>query len=377
MLRLLLRSRKNLPLTLQIALANRAGEQSAKDLAKVIAKSKGKKSGDEETLVLLRLFARLGTRAQGAGPWVLARLGSKNPDVRAEAVLALTSLRWPGSIEPLVARLPVEEGRMRDLIADTLARFTGKDLGPSAKSWRGWLEEEGVPYLRGWKELGDKLPEKRRRAEGTGTYFDIAQDGASILYVFDVSQSMRNQMKRKPQPGDSASSAGKERRFDCLLRELNAALDGLTPNKQFGLLGFANRLYRFSDGQFPATPKNIAKAKAWLAGLKLEFQTNIYDALDLAFYSAGRGSSDRYYALTVDTIFFLSDGAPTRPKTTTKGRGKGLSQDKPEEILSAVRRWNPLRRIRIHTVGLGIRGPLANRLLRGLAEQNGGTYVRR
>ena len=377
MVRLLLRSRKNLPLTLQIALANRASEQGEKDLDTLPTLADKKKLPDEEMLVLLRLFARLGTRAQGSGPWILARLASRNADVRAEAILALAALRWPGSIEPLVARLPVEEGRLRDLVADTLARFTGQDLGPNEKSWRGWLQEEGVPYLRGWKELGTELPKKKRKVEGTGTYFDIPQDGTSILYVFDISLSMRNPMKRQRQAGDSASSPGKERRFDRLLRELHAALDGLTPNKQFGLLGFANRLYRFSDGQLPATPKNIAKAKAWLAGLELELQTNIYDALDLAFYSAGRGSSDRYYPLTVDTIFFLSDGAPTRPKTTTKGRARGLGQDVPDEILSAVRRWNPLRRIRIHTIGLGIRGPRANGLLRGLAEQNGGTYVRR
>ena len=177
--------------------------------------------------------------------------------------------------------------------------------------------------------------------------------------------------------GKGGGAGPQDRRIDRLKRELYRALDGLTPTKRFNLLGFANQLFRFTDTQVRATPKNVQEAKTWIAGLGLQFQTNIYDALDLAFYSAGRGSRDRYYPLNVDTIFFLSDGAPTRPRRTTKGRGKGLGQDNPDEILSAVRRWNPLRRLRIHTIGLGIRGAKANGFLRRLAFQNGGTYVRR
>ncbi len=378
MMKSLLRSKKNLPLTLQITLANCAGKLDAKELNNLLRKVGKKKDNDEESMVLLKLFTRLGFRAQGAGPWVLQRLQSKNLDVRTEAVLALASLRWPPSLEPLMDRLPKETGRLRDLIADTLAQFTGRSLGPSRKSWRDWLQKEGAPYLSGETELGDTLPtqKKSRPAEGTGTYFDIPQDGASILYVFDVSLSMKAILKRRPGRRGGAAQE-KERRIDRLMRELAKALEALTPNKKFNLLGFANRLYRFADKQQPATPKNIESAKTWLKGLQLKFQTNIYDALDLAFYSAGRGSRDRYYPLTVDTIFFLSDGAPTRPKRTVKGRGRGLSGDVPDEILSAVRRWNPLRRIRIHTVGLGIRGPKANGFLRQLAKENGGTYVRR
>ena len=68
---------------------------------------------------------------------------------------------------------------------------------------------------------------------------------------------------------------------------------------------------------------------------------------------AGRGTVDRYYPVVADTIFFLSDGAPT-----IKGSGdkRGLGRDSVEEILAAVQRWNPLGRVVIHSIGLGVRG---------------------
>ncbi len=64
----------------------------------------------------------------------------------------------------------------------------------------------------------------------------------------------------------------------------------------------------------------------------------------------------------VDTIFLLSDGAP--------GTGKYVATD---DILRAVRRENQTRRIAIHCVSVG----MDSQLLRKLAEQNGGRYVRR
>jgi hypothetical protein len=43
-------------------------------------------------------------------------------------------------------------------------------------------------------------------------------------------------------------------------------------------------------------------------------------------------------------------------------------------ILDAVRRWNALDRVVVHTIGLG--DGVGDWFLQGLAQQNGGTYVR-
>ena len=79
--------------------------------------------------------------------------------------------------------------------------------------------------------------------------------------------------------------------------------------------------------------------------------TNIYDGLELALQMKG-----------VDTIFLLSDGAP--------GIGKHVATP---DILRAVRRENQTRRIAINCIAVG----MDSELLRKLALQNGGRYVRR
>ena len=61
----------------------------------------------------------------------------------------------------------------------------------------------------------------------------------------------------------------------------------------------------------------------------------------------------------------LSDGAPTN---------QDLSDDDPERILRAVREWNRLGRMKIHTIGL--KGHDV-RFMRRLAKDNGGIYISR
>ena len=115
-------------------------------------------------------------------------------------------------------------------------------------------------------------------------------------------------------------------------------------------------------------PSNAAMKKeveAWIKGLSAASSTNIYDALDSAFRVAGMGARDRHYDLGADTIFLLSDGSPTKPDGTA---------DDWEKILRAVNEWNRLKRVVVHTIGIG--GHNAAFMSR-LARENGGTYVAR
>jgi hypothetical protein len=86
----------------------------------------------------------------------------------------------------------------------------------------------------------------------------------------------------------------------------------------------------------------------------LNSRTASFDALEGAF------------ALNPEVIFFLSDGAPIGGKI-----------DAPAEILSTIDGWNKVRRISIHSIGVGVRDPSAKvyaDFLKGLAEQNWGVY---
>ncbi len=361
MLGRVIQSSKKLPLTLKLVLAARAGDLSGDDIELVIG-SAGRLSGTEGTLVMLRALAPLGRRAAEASTWALTQLAHKQSAVRSQAIRTLSQLASGGAIVPLIARIEAETGSLREEVLDALVVLTGAHAGNSAESWNEWLKTEGGPYVRGEKKLGRGDASKRKRKEDnkttTGSYFGLPQTGRSILYVFDVSKSMHRTMSGK-RPKGSSVDGDEEIRWERCQVELIAAIDKLTPNKTFNMIGFANELKIFDQKQQRATPKNKRRAKEWIERLHLKLQTNIHDALELTFYMAGRGAKDRYYEPEVDTVFFLSDGAPTRASGGKSNRAAktSLKRDEPERILSAVKRWNALGRITVHTIGIGLKTP--------------------
>lgn len=384
-----------LPLWLRLELAARIAELPAANMKwrQSSRRGSGKAGANDTLLALIATAAGLGPRAGAkCGKWLSLKSQNSNPDVRRQAVKALGMIAWAPAIELLIARLGQERGVVHNALLDALTVLTGQDPGDYEASWQAWLKAEGGPFVRGEKPLskGKASARKKKSAGNTvvSTYFGIEQAGDSILYVFDNSLSMKakvGKVKAKDGASGEAPITGPKQktRWDVCKVELKVGLRGLRANQKFSLVSFANKARSFSAGMQPATKENVASAIEWIDGLKLEFQTNAFDALELAFQIAGRGSEDRYYASEVDTMFFLSDGAPTIPNLSRSG----ITQDDSDRILSAVQRWNALGRIRIHSVGLGLQNRKKDRnpkgrlwpmiFLKKLAEQNRGRYVSR
>ena len=349
----------------------------------------GNKPGAPDTLLaLIQTAAGLGARAgEKCGQWLAEQLAHGNPDVRLQAAKALAVIAWPPAIELLIARLQQERGELREAVLDALTVLTAQNPGDSQASWQAWLKAEGGPFVRGEKPLSKgKAATRQKKASGNtvvSTYFGIEQVGDSILYVFDNSLSMKAKVGKAAAGKAPITGPRQQTRWDLCRDQLKVGLRGLRAEQKFNLVSFANKARSFSDRMQPATKQNIARAVAWIDRLELEFQTNVFDALELSFQIAGRGSEDRYYASEVDTMFFLSDGAPTIPNLN---RG-GIAQDDCDRILSAVQRWNALGRIKIHAVGIGLQNRRKDRnpkgrlwpmiFLKKLAEQNRGRYVSR
>ncbi len=373
-----------LPLWLRLPLAARMSELEAVDLG--WGKRAGKKDSTDTTLALIHAAAALGARAGTAcGAWLVEALDDDNRDVRTAAAGALARLAWPGAITPMIERLELADADGREQLLDALVVLTAQNPGGSAASWRAWLEAEGAPFLAGERTLsrGDaslREPDQQGQTKASA-YFGIEQEGDGILYVFDNSLSMKAALKKPENGGGPATGEAAATRWLLCKEELRRGLRGLRPEQRFNLVSFANKARSFETDMQPATEQNIERAITWVDDLELEFETNVYDALELAFQLAGRGVTDRYYEPAVDTMFFLSDGAPTIANLMAKG----ITQDDSDRILRAVARWNALGRVRIHSVALGLPKRKKDRnnkgrlwpytFLRLLAEQNGGTLA--
>ena len=281
-------------------------------------------------------------------------------DVRIAAAQALAETAAPGGIEPLIEALAGSEGAVELAMGQSLEKLTRQKLGVSAPAWRRWWSDHRDAAMAGDLPLGDGDIAAGKAAEGY--YFGLPRPGTSVLFVVDASKSMNKRLSKQ------LSNMGQERRVDRSRDELKRAVAALPKDARFNIIAYADRMRVLADGMVKATPKRIREAQEWIDDQALEFGTNTYGALEAAFSIAGRGAHDGYYGTQVDTIYFLSDGLPTMPVM-----GGRAPADKAKRILGAVRRWNSLKRVTVHTIALGEAG---KKLMNDLATENGGVAVR-
>jgi len=155
-------------------------------------------------------------------------------------------------------------------------------------------------------------------------------------------------------------------RMEIVKAELMRVIDRLPANVRFGIIAFATDVMPWKTDLQPANIVVKFAAKEWVKRLHAiggaaqpslaipglpganaieKGRTNTFDALREAL----RGEAD--------TVFFLSDGRPTAGPYV-----------EPEDILREVRKLNELRKVVIHTIGIGEFD--ASFMLR-LAQENG------
>ena len=133
----------------------------------------------------------------------------------------------------------------------------------------------------------------------------------------------------------------------------------------FAVFVYASKVRALHEKMMPATKENLAKLEQEFVHVGPEGSTNIYESLEEALRFAGvhSGGTTGRVKQVADAIYLISDGAPTD--------AKGKSED-PNRTLVAVREWNALKRIAIHTIGIGKQH--SRPFLEQLARENGGQY---
>ncbi|MCZ6688349.1 MAG: HEAT repeat domain-containing protein [Planctomycetota bacterium] len=255
------------------------------------------------------------------GTEVLARLGTKE------------------AVGPLIERLILASGReVRDLWK-ALQAITGRDLGADPEAWKIWWEANGPSWE---PRQGTPRPGREESTRERVTYYQIPIWSDRVVFVMDLSESMNQKI-------------GGVARVDRAREELGRALAALPRSCRYNLIRFRSEPEALSPQLLRPSAANRIATLRWLGAPG--GGTNIYDALDLAI-RAGQG----------DTIFLLTDGAPSRGTYKNKG-----------EILESIREINRFRKVRIHTIGISSHA-VSTRwkgLLEGLASGTGGECVTR
>ncbi len=382
---------EKVPFRVRLAVARVVARRSPRALD-FLGKALARARNPGAKAALLEGLRLLGKDAAPLGEKMLKLLKDPAQVVREEAARALSRAGTPQAVLPMIGLLEKEKGLARERIAGFLEEMTGMKLGLSLPAWRNWFAKESKrilsgeyplgappeaerkrPATRGWGGgKGRKAGERRWRPpqkKARSYYMGIPQDGKSLVYLLDASNSMKAPIRLNV----TGTSSGREEtsRFDACRRELIKSLSALAPDQEFNVIFFNNLVLAFRPRPVPATKENVARAIHWILQVRMRLLTDIYSALQLAFSMAGGPKEDPLVGDGVDTIFLLTDGAPYIKKENGKS-----GRDRIPDILLAVSEWDPLKRVRIHciTVGKSLGRGVRKGFLRRLAALGGGEF---
>lgn len=245
--------------------------------------------------------------------------------------------------------------RLRAAAGDAMKAQRARNEGPVA----GGGKPGGAPA--GSPEEIDPETGKRR---STTTFYGIKTNSKRVLYILDVSGSMLFPDGVAPAGGGAPppAAAGQKLPIDVAKDELLQSVRSLPEDATFNVVFFSHEVWAWKEKPLKADKAGKAEAAKWIAEREANGATNIFDALAKGFQIAGRGTQDKRYGVSVDTIFLLSDGQANR--------GRIIDRD---QIVAEVRRMNSEQKLKVHTIGIG-KGH-DPKLMRDLAELTGGTYV--
>ena len=239
---------------------------------------------------------------------------------------------------------------------------------PAAVDWKN--------YVAARKDRADFFePEKRGSARTALTLFGAAVTGKNICFILDVSGSMLSTdpaprgadeaTRRRTVVGDPARKGPREppeerRRITRAKKELVRVVKALPSDVKFNLVSYSSDVDPWQEAMVKSSKGNKQEAGEYVEELRAEGVTVTDLALEEAF-------SD----LSLDTIYLVTDGAPTHVGSS----GQGDPEDSAQIVRAIHKRMkelNFLRDVRIFT--LGFKGA-KEEFLKRLSQDHGGRYV--
>lgn len=217
-------------------------------------------------------------------------------------------------------------------------------------------------------------------------YYGVELNEKRYVFLVDISGSMENKIEKDAagqvldvatnkaadaagnlvggEVGSMISGSIKKSmtKLEKAKKKIIPVINGFTEDNYFTIITFENNLKMWKKEMVQATASNKKKAVAYIKMLHAGGGTNISDALEKSLELAGAGTADSTVALNVETVFLLTDGVPSAGKYT-----------RANDILTHLSEWNKLKRVIVHSVGLGDNQD--KDFLQKMADQNNGVYI--
>lgn len=287
------------------------------------------------------LLAAGQSREPMLAPKLLEHLDHRRWQVRLAAAEALRLVRRRESVLPLIQAIDREKyERVREVLGEALHAHTGIRLYGDAELWASWWADHGATF-----EFPEEPPSLAHTDATTrAEFFGIPLHSNRVVFVVDRSGSMA--AEDGPATGTISGT-----RLEVACHELRRTVAAMADDARVNVIFFDHgvdewrtKLTKLNRGTRSALDRHLDAQEP-------DGGTNIYDSLVQALEDE-----------EADTIVLLSDGEPSAGVFTDAQR-----------IRSGIEKLNGPRRIVIHCVAVGMN----SYLMRGLAADNGGTYIRR
>lgn len=298
----------------------------------------------------------------------------------------------------LLGRVEVTGGNEYYRVRQALVDQTGQDFLTKERWEKWWAENQtGFDYAK----KGDaKEAKTRERApeEKVPAFFGTEIASNRVCFVVDCSGSMV-MTDRPPESSETDEQLAKKNPEDPAIRplermtrartQLKACIEALQPTQRFNVIAFSGANKMWQPTVVAATADNKAAALTFADGMRANGGTNTYDALRAAFELKDEAGQP-----AIDTIYFLSDGAPMIKMDNAGDQMRMYARDQVHKIMSYVDKENRFRGVVIHTFGMdgpgvwhtkmGARPPslptesdwlqILSSFMRELAAKNGGEF---
>jgi hypothetical protein len=361
------------PRSVAIEALGRSGAEGAPAaLRRVLKETDGK-------AIAAALFALSGIKPAPGAADLKALAGHSAWQVRLGVYACLAAGKDPASLPLLVDRLEEESGRLLHECADALVAVSGKDYGTDAVRWRAYAAggEDAVKAhaaAEAAKREAEAAKAGGNRAVATGpetvqdtpTYYGLKIVSDRVVFIVDLSLSMnaemvvdRDTMIRETGAVVSGTGAGEtpdtkkddvqglewwkiRTRVDFAKAQMKYVVSTLKKDQWFDIVWFSDSVQAWMGQMVPATPHNKAKAAAWIEELKCEAGTNTWGGLTKGLNLVGKGGEEENYRRGADTLYFMSDGEPSKGDIVDKG-----------QIVAALERIHKVRRVKVNVVQIG------------------------